>query len=321
MKDDSTSFNLTAVAGGCAEEGLTKVCDWPAKHIFIATRGSSLASGAGTVIIDYDPVTKGITKVLETTYLLDGMSFSSRGELFVSSPNKIWKVNHETPALEDYITWADDFNISMDPNPGSVLAGLTIIGPVKIGCPSSGVSYLLSAHTFSNNIKWQTIAVDPVTRDIYMISESSPTSFALWRVYWDGRTPVQSFDVVKSLSVGAAAPAGMCIDSTGTVYIVFDGNDNYRRIVSVTSAGAVDYNFFNFYTYYGGTSIEAGRWGDVAYLDGKLYVIDRRNDRLVIISRNGTWLDEVKDPAFSRQLEENEHYSTCASPGWLCTAK
>jgi hypothetical protein len=321
IAEDSTILSATAAAAACTEESPEKVCHWPARRIFIATTGSSLASGAGTVIIDYDPVTKGITKVLETTDLIDGISFSSRGELFASSPNRIWKVNHETPALEDYITWTGDFQISMDPNPGSILAGLTIAGPVTIDCPSSGVSSLLSPHTFSNNLKWQTVAVDPVTRDIYMISESGPTSYALWRVYWDGRTTVQGFDVVKALSVGAAAPAGMCVDSTGTVYIVFDGNDNYRRIVSVSADGAVDYEFFNFYTYYGGTSIEAGRWGDIAYLDGRLYVIDRRNDRLVIISRNGAWLDEVKDPAFSRQLEENERYSICASPGWLCAAK
>ncbi len=297
------------------------VCAWPARHIFIATTGSSLASGAGTVIIDYNPETKGITKVLETTYLLDGISFSSRGELFVSSPNKIRKVDHETFALQDYITWADNFNISMEPNPGSVLAGLTVSGPVKIGCPSSGIGSLLSPHAFSNNLKWQTLAVDPVTRDIYMISQFSPTNYALWRVYWDGRSPVQSFDVVANLSVGAAAPAGMCIDSTGTVYIVFDGNDNWRRIVSVTSAGTANYNFFNFYTHYGSNSQEAGRWGDIAYLDGKLYVIDRRNDRLVIISKNGAWLDEVQDPAFSRQLEENERYAICVSLGWVCRTK
>jgi hypothetical protein len=319
--EDSAILSATAVAPACPEESPVKVCEWPAGHIFIATTGSSLASAAGTVIIDYDPVTEEITKVLETTYLLDGMSFSSRGELFVSSPNSIWRVDSETPALEGYITWAGDFRISMDPNPGSILAGLTITGPVKIDCPPSGVSSLLAPHTFSNNLKWQTVAVDPVTRNIYMISESSPTSYALWRVYWDGRTPVQSFDVVKVLSVGAAAPTGMCVDSTGTVYIVFDGNDNYRRIVSVTSTGTVDYDFFNFHAYYGGTSIEAGRWGDIAYLGGRLYVIDRRNDRLVIISKHGTWLDEVKDPAFSRQLEENEHYAICASPAWLCATK
>lgn len=318
--EDSTILSATAVAIGCPEESPGPACKWPMGRIFIATTGSSLASGAGTVIVDYNPWTKEITKVLETPDLIDGISFSSQGELFVSSPNRIWKIDPETPALENYITWTGDFQISMDPNPGSILAGLTIAGPVTIDCPSSGVSSLLSPHTFSNNLKWQTIAVDPVTRDIYMISESGPTSYALWRVYWDGRTTVQGFDVVKALSVGAAAPAGMCVDSTGTVYIVFDGNDNYRRIVTVSADGTVDYNFFNFYTYYGGTSIEAGRWGDIAYLQGKLYIIDRRNDRLVIISKHGDWLDEVHDPAFSRQLEENEHYAICASPVAECVA-
>jgi hypothetical protein len=112
----------------------------------------------------------------------------------------------------------------------------------------------------------------------------------------------------------------MCADSSGTIYICFDGNDNWRRIVTVTSSGTVNYEFFNFYTYYGGTSQEAGRWGDIAYLKGKLYVIDRRNDRLVIISKHGTWLGEVANSAFSRPLEENEHYAICASPSMLCVA-
>ncbi|MCX5754084.1 MAG: hypothetical protein NTW97_10675 [Candidatus Krumholzibacteria bacterium] len=319
--EDSTVFSATAVALACPEENPAKICQWPAGHIFIATASSSLMSGSGSIVIDYNPANGEITPVIETSNPIDGISFSSRGELFVSSPNRIWKVNHETPALEDYIAWAGDLHISMDPNPGSILAGLAITGPVRIDCPSSEVSSILAPHTFNNNLKWQTVAVDPVTRDIYMISESLPTSYALWRVYWDGRTSEPSFDVVKILSVGAAAPAGMCVDSTGTVYIVFDGNDSYRRIVSVTSTGTVDYDFFNFYTYYGGTSIEAGRWGDIAYLGGKLYVIDRRNDRLVIISKHGTWLDEVKDPAFSRPLDEIHHYAICASPTRICTTK
>jgi hypothetical protein len=110
----------------------------------------------------------------------------------------------------------------------------------------------------------------------------------------------------------------MCIDSTGAVYVVFDGNDNYRRIVKVTAAGAIDYDFFDFYARAGGNAQEAGRWGDIAYLNGRLYLIDRRNDRLVTISRNGVWLDEHKDTAFSRALDESDHYMIAASPSWLC---
>jgi len=321
MEDDSTTFSATAVAAGCTEESPAKVCDWPAGHLFIATTGSSLMGGTGTVIIDFNPENEEITKVLETTYLVDGISFSSRGDLFVSSPDKIHKVSYATSTLQDYITWSGGYHISMEPNEGSVLVGLALVSPLAIGCAPSDYGFILPDLSFSNNIEWENLAVDPVTRDVYMISKFSSTNYALWRVYWDGRSPVQSFVVVKNLSVGAAAPAGMCIDSTGTVYITFDGNDNYRRIVTVTSGGTVNYNFFNFYTYYGSNSQEAGRWGDIAYLEGKLYIIDKRNDRLVIISKHGTWLDEVKDPAFSRQLNESEHYAICASPTRLCTTK
>jgi hypothetical protein len=318
MENDSCTFDATAVAAGCDEESPGEACIWPAGHIFIATTGSSLAGGAGTVIIDYNPQTRDITKLLETTHLLDGISFSSRGELFASSPDKIHKVDYVSSTLQDYINWTGGYHISLEPNEGSVLVGLTIRSPLAIGCAPSDWVFILPDQSFSNNIEWKTLAVDPVTRDVYIISKFSSTNYALWRVFWDGRSPVQSFDVVANLSVGAATPAGMCIDSTGTVYIAFDGNDNWRRIVSVTSSGTVNYNFFNFYTYYGSNSQEAGRWGDIAYLNGKLYIIDTRNDRLVIISKHGTWLDEVKNTAFSRQLDENEHYAICALPYIMC---
>jgi len=317
MEDDSTSFSATAVAPGCEEERPGKLCQWPTGHIFIATTGSSLLGGAGTVILDYNPANDEITKVLETTILADGISFSSRGELFVSSQSGIQKFDFTSHDLEDYITLAGTYNIAMEPNEGSILVGLTTTGPLSIGCPASGISFLFPPSTFSN-IKWKNLAVDALTRDIYMISEFSPTNYALWRVFWNGRSPVQSFEVVANLSVGAAVPAGMCIDSTGTVYITFDGNDNYRRIVSVAADGTVNYNFFNFYTHAGGNSQEAGRWGDIAYLNGKLYLIDRRNDRLVIISSGGQWIDEVKNTAFSRPSDESEHYAICASPAWVC---
>jgi len=318
MQDDSTSFNATAVAPGCAEESPERLCQWPAGHVFIATTGSSLSSGAGTVILDYNPANKEITKVQETTtLLLEGISFSSRGELFISSPDGIRKVNSTSHVIEDYIAWAGTYNVSLDPNEGSILVGLATTGPLSIGCAASGISFLLPTPTFSN-IKWENLAVDPLTRDIYLITEFSPTNYALRRIFWDGHSPVQSFEVVANLSVGAAAPAGICIDSIGTVYITFDGNDTYRRIVSVAADGTINYNFFNFYTHAGGNSQEAGRWGDIAYLNGRLYLIDRRMDRLVIISREGQWLDEVKSTAFSRPFDESEHYAICASPTWLC---
>ncbi len=319
MPDDSTVLSATAVAVACAEEGPARVCHWPAGHIFIATTSSSLLSITGSVVIDYNPADGEISEVLETPDAIDGISFSSRGELFVSSPNRIRKINGTTNNLDTYIDFSrPSYRIALDPNAGGVLAGLGFDAPQRIGCPGSEVQALVSGHTFAN-ILWENLAVDPATRDIYMLTGFSPTNYVLWRMFWDGRaTSVQSFEAVANLSVGAAEPRGMCADSSGTIYISFDGNDNYRRIVSVSANGAVDYNFFNFYTHYGSNSQEAGRWGDIAYLNGKLYVIDKRNDRLVIVSRTGRWLAEIKNTAFSRQLDESHHYAICASPTWVC---
>ncbi len=321
IAEDSTILSATAVAIGCPEESPVKVCQWPIGHIFIATTSSSLLGGSGSVVIDYNPETDEIAEVLETPDLIDGISFSSRGELFVSSPNRIRKVNSTTFALESYTNydWAP-YRFSMEPNPGGVVTGLAYEAPQRIGCPNS-LYALSSGHMFAN-ILWENLAVDPVTRDIYMMTGSSPTNYVLWRGYWDGRaTSIQAYDAVANLSVGAAEPRGMCADSSGTIYICFDGNDNYRRIVSVSADGTVDYDFFNFYTYYGSNSQEAGRWGDIAYLAGKLYVIDRRNDRLVVVSKAGQWLAEIENTAFSRPLDESDHYAICASPTLLCAGK
>jgi antitoxin (DNA-binding transcriptional repressor) of toxin-antitoxin stability system len=318
---DSTVLSATAVAVACDEESPERVCQWPAGHIFIATTSSSLLSGAGSVVIDFDPDSGNIAKVLETADFADGISFSSRGELFVSTLDKIRKVDHATFELTSYLnTEPSLYRFAMEPNPGGVLVALINEAPQMIGCPGT-LRALSSAHTFSN-ILWENLAVDPVTRDIYMMTGSSPTSYVLWHMYWDGVLEyVQRFEAAASLSVGAAEPRGMCADSSGTIYICFDGNDNWRRIVSVSAEGTIDYSFFDFYEYYGRNSQEAGRWGDLAYLEGKLYVIDRRNDRLVIISKHGTWLGEVKNTIFSRPLDESDHYAICASPTWLCQTR
>jgi hypothetical protein len=171
-------------------------------------------------------------------------------------------------------------------------------------------------------ILWENLAVDPVTRDIHIMTASGPTNYVLWRGLWDEQAiTVGSWESVANLFVGTAEPRGMCADSSGTIYISFDGNDNYRRIVTVNSGGIINYDFFNFYTHYGSNSQEAGRWGDITYFQGKLYIIDKRNDRLVVISKTGEWLAEIENTAFSRPLDESDHYAICASPAWLCATK
>jgi len=319
--EDSTIISATALAVACAEESPEKVCRWPAGHIFIATTSSSFLSGAGSVVIDFNPATEEAVEVLETTDRIDGISFSSRGELFVSMEDIIRKVD---PATHDLDAYADanwpSARFSMEPNPGGVLVGLNSSAPHSIGCPGS-MAELSSSHMFAA-ILWENLAVDPVTRDIHIMTASGPTNYVLWRGLWDGQsTTVGSWESVANLFVGTAEPRGMCADSSGTIFICFDGNDNWRRIVTVDSGGTINYDFFNFYTHYGSNSQEAGRWGDIAYLGGKLYVIDKRNDRLVVISKTGELLAEIENTAFSRPLDESDHYAICASPAWLCATK
>jgi hypothetical protein len=316
-KNDTTTIVETAVAIGCQDESLSRLCRWPAAHIFIATTSSSLLSGAGSAILDYDPVAKTVSKVLETSETINGLSFSSRGELFATSFNGIYKVNPSTKQLDDYVPYVSTLHISLEPNQGGILAGLCEEGPLKVRCAPQLFQILLPPHIFPN-IQWENVAVDPVTRSVFLIDQFGTLNFKIWKVLWDGRSAVQTFGLHADLNVGAAAPRGMCADSSGTLYTVFDGNDNYRRIVSVAADGAIDYNFFDFYSFAGGNNETAGRWGDIAYLQGKLYVIDRRNDRLVIISHNGHWLDEIKNTAFSRPLSESETYAIAASPTWMC---
>jgi hypothetical protein len=313
-----TLFSATSVAAACDEESTEKLCVWPLKHIFIATTSSSLLSGTGSVVIDFDPASGEAAEVLETTNRVDGISFSSRGELFVSMEDVILKAD---PTIHDLHTYTNcnwpSARFSLEPNPGGVLAGLNYAAPHLLGCSGAVVS-LSSGHAFAS-VLWENLAVDPVTRDIRMLTASGPTNYVLWRGLWDGRaTSIESWESAANLFVGTAEPRGMCADSAGTIYICFDGNDNWRRIVTVAADGTIDYEFFDFYSYYGGNAQNAGRWGDIAYLDGKLYVIDRRNDRLVVISKTGEWLAEYKSDVFSMPLVETDHYAICASPNWLC---
>jgi hypothetical protein len=315
-----TLFSATATAPGCSEESAEKLCVWPLKHIFIATTSSSLlGSATGSVVIDFNPANGETGEVLETTDRIDGISFSARGELFVSMEDIIGKVESATP--HDLTIYADanwpSTRFSLEPNPGGVLAALNPAAPHFIGCPGE-MAELASSHMFAT-IRWENLAVDPVTRDIHMLTASGPTNYVLWRGLWDGRAvTVDSWESVANLYVGTAEPRGICADSSGTIYICFDGNDNWRRIVTVAADGTIDYELFDFYAYYGSNAQQAGRWGDIAYLDGKLYVIDRRNDRLVVISKHGTWLAEHKSDVFSMPLVESDHYAICASPNWLC---
>ena len=102
-QNDSTLFTATAEQLQCPEESPETINPWPSGHIFISTNYSSLITGTGSVIIDFNPLTQIITPVLETNEIIIDLSFSSRGELYVTSDTRIFKVKPTAPSnLESY---------------------------------------------------------------------------------------------------------------------------------------------------------------------------------------------------------------------------
>jgi len=319
IADDSVTVAAAAQAVQCDEEATGLVCRRD-DRIAIATTSSSLLSlEVGSVILEFDPATRLVSKILETDEQLEGLSYSPKGELFATAFHKVFKVNRTAGTLESFMSYDEDWHLSIEPNLGGVLAGVCEGGPLAIGCPLDGLHILLPPQALPN-LQWENVAVDGDTRDIFVIVRFRESNYRVWRIYWDGRTSVQTFGLHADLIVGDAEPRGMCSDSTGTIYVVFDGNGDYRRIVSVAPDGAPDYDFFDFLARAGGDASAAGRWGDIACLGDRLYLVDRRNNRLAVISTSGEWLGEVVDTAFSAPLDESEHYAIAATRIGSCAA-
>jgi len=316
ISTDSTTFTETAVEPACDEERVEKLCGWPTGHIIIATTSSSLLEGTGTVVMELDPDDpQQITKLYETSDTLTDITFSPRGELFLASRSRISKMLPGTYEVEDFcqLSWGE--NVKLDTNPGGIVAGTMRYGPFTLLCPPDCAKML---HTFTF-IRWENVAVHPVSRDLYFLTGQGPSAYELWRVPWDGRTyPADAQKEALLVGGSEAYPKGMCFDPHGNLYIVFDGGDNFRRIFKIDSTGTVHSDFFDFYEHGGGNNIESGRWGDITYSDGKLFVIDTRNDRLVAISETGEWLEEIQNSAFSLPGQQNELYSITATPDWYC---
>ena len=80
----------------------------------------------------------------------------------------------------------------------------------------------------------------------------------------------------------------------------------------------VDDSFVDFYAL-GGNSQLAGRWGDIAYAGGKLYLIDTRNNRLATVTAaTGSIEMSLEDFRLSKSGAENERYGIAARPPWMC---
>jgi hypothetical protein len=309
IAEDSTTFTITAEDIECPEEEPSGFTLWSENHIYITTGHSSLLDGTGAVVIDYDPGSGAIVEVLETTELLTDISFSPRGDMYVTTDQKVFKVNHGTKVLEEFGTYPAAGPVELKPNPGGILAGVSVNGPFMVDCPSNGI-FQINLPVALQHVLPENLAEHPISRHLYLITGQGPPTFLIYRMPWDGRFNTSFLILHASLTgVRQAFPKGMCIDSTGTKYITVSGDDTYQRIVKVSYDGTVDDEFVDLFAI-GGNA----RWGDIAYLAGKLYLIDTLNDRLGVFTDTGDFYEFVEDKAFSTVASSGERYGIDAIP-------
>ena len=316
---DSTTFNHTADALGCTEEDPAGACQWPTGHIFITTISSSMITGLGSVLIDFDPETGLTEKVLETDMILRDIDFSSRGEMFVTTNEKVYKVGPVTKALTEYANVPILTGSEIEFNMGAVLLLVGNTNVFTIGCPGQDAvqiaEYVL--------VNYENLAVDPVSRDFYITNGSGP----LYNVFyneWDGRGDVTN-SVLLSLDTGVGSPRGMCVDMEGFLYITIDSNGNSRSVARIKPGWENDPKWFDFFDYFGGTNNLTGRWGDITVSGDHLYLIDTRMNRLVVLDATGTtdagkFVDEYPSDVFSLDLSDSERYGIAAVPEWIVCA-
>ncbi len=313
--NDSTTFNHTANALGCAEENPESACQWPRGHVFITTTSSSMITGLGSVLINFDPTTGGTEKVLETNHILRDIDFSSRGEMFVTTNEKVYKVLPATKMLEEYTDIPILTGSEIEFNMGGVLVLVGNTNVYKIGCP--GVTAVQVAEYYGVN--YENIAVDPVSRDFYIATGSGPLYNINFNV-WDGMGDVTD-NAVLILDTGIGSPRGMCVDMQGFLYISIDSNGNSRSVGRMKPGTETEPKWFDFFDYYGGTNNLTGRWGDITVHGDYLYIIDTRMNRLVVLDATGVtpegkFVAEYPSEVFSAGLNDSERYGIAAVPEW-----
>jgi hypothetical protein len=313
--NDSTTFNHTAVALGCTEENPEAACQWPAGHIFITTTSSSMIGATGSVLIDFNPETGYSEKVLETPLVLHDIDFSSRGEMFVITDNKVYKVLPDTKVLSEYTNLPVLTGSEIEFNMGGVLlmAGNTNI--YSIGC--SGADPVEVAEYYTVN--YENLGTDPVSRNFYIATGSGPL-YNIFYNEWDGRGSVTS-SVRYEVETGIGSPRGMCVDMEGFLYITIDSNGNSRSVARFRPGVANEPKWFDFFSYFEGNNQLSGRWGDITIHGDHLYLIDTRMNRLVVLDATGTtdsekYFAEYPDEVYSLEGSDSERYGIAAVPEW-----
>ena len=310
VSTDSTTFSATALELACAEESTEPASDWPSGHIFIVTTSSALLTTGSSVVIDYDPVANSWAEVLESNLYLTDIAFSPRGELYVAIADYIYKVDPSTKDLLEFTPLTELSHVEIEPNSGGILVGMSDNGRMFAVKCSPQMAYLYDFSFIPTHT--ENLAADPVTRDVYFMT-GTPPDFQLQQAVWDGRSDDGgNVNLITYVDASTGTPRGMCCDSTGTLYISIDGNQNFRRIVEVGLDGTVDDAFFDFVDHFGAE--DAGRWGDLTILEDELYIIDKDNGRLVVISTDGTFQREVVSYDFFVPGSILEKYGIAASP-------
>lgn len=313
---DSTTFNHTANALGCNEQNPESACQWPAGHVFITTTSSSMITGIGSVLIDFDPETGGTEKVLETDLILRDIDFSSRGEMFVTTTEKIYKVENGTRTLTEYADIPIVTGSEIEFNMGGVLVLVGNTNVYRIGCPEAAAIQIAEYYI----VNYENIAVDPVTRDFYIATGNGPL-YNINYNEWDGMGDVTN-NAVIILDTGIGSPRGMCVDLEGFLYVSIDSNGNSRSVARIKAGMENDPKWFDFFDYFGGTNNLTGRWGDITVHGDHLYIIDTRMNRLVVLDATGTtdeskFVVEYPSDVFSQDLSDSERYGIAAVPEWL----
>jgi hypothetical protein len=307
---DSTFFSASAVLPACPEETTESASAWPSGHIFIVTTSSALITTGASVLIDFDPGTDTWEKVLESDLILTDVAFSPRGELYVATPSYIYKVDPTTNDLQQFTPLTEVGHVELEPNSGGILMGISDNGRMFTVKCSPEMAYLYAFSFIPTHT--ENLATDPLKRDIFFVT-GTPPDFQLQKALWDGRSDDGgSVSLITYLNASTGTPRGMCCDSTGTLYITIDGTQNFRRLFEVDPDGTVDTAFFDFVDYFGAT--EPGRWGDVTILEDELFLIDKDNGRLVVISTDGTFDREVVSNDFFVPGTVLEEYGIAASP-------
>ena len=275
-----------------------------------------MITGLGSVLIDFDPGTGGTEKVLETDLILRDIDFSSRGEMFVTTTEKVYKVEPGTKTLTEYADIPILTGSEIEFNMGAVLLLVGNTNVYSIGCPGENAvqiaDYVL--------VNFENLAVDPVTRDFYISTGNVPLHNIHYNE-WDGRGDVTN-SVKFELNTGTGSPRGMCVDMEGFLYVTIDSNGNSRSVARIKAGMENDPKWFDFFDYFGGTNNLTGRWGDITVHGDHLYIIDTRMNRLVVLDATGTndeskFVVEYPSEVFSQNLSDSERYGIAAVPEWL----